>query len=147
MIHLNPVVMLEEQPTVTTLAALCFEQPGPSGIGVGMPSLSDTPVHPIAVVRAAVPSDLHVPRDRHLAMGQEVHGIGISGRGGKGHPGAQLMPVPLPYPPSGAPWMSSVCPAAKLFPGEKVEPIEGGLTHTGAVIVGPTSDFRVELMD
>jgi hypothetical protein len=30
--------------------------------------------------------------------------------------------------------MSSVCPAAQLFPGEKVEPIEGRLTHTGAVI-------------
>jgi hypothetical protein len=112
-----------------------------------MPSLSYTPVHPIPVVRAPVSSDLHMPRNRHFAMGPEVHGIAISGRGGKGHPSVQLMPIPLPYPAGGSPWMSSVCPAPKLFPGEKVEPIEGRLTHTGAVIVRPASDFRVELMD
>ena len=140
-IHLNPVVMLEEQPTVATPASLCFEQLGQSGLGIRMPSLSCTPVHPIPVVRAPVPSDLHVPRNRHLAMGHKVHSIGISGRGGKGHPGVQLMPVPLPHPAGGSPWMSSVCPAPKLFPGEKVEPIEGRLTHTGAVIVSPNLEF------
>ena len=147
MVHLNSVVMLEEQPAVATPASLRFEQLGQSGIGIRMPSLSGTPVHPIPVVRASVSSDLNVPCNWHLAMGPKVHGIAISGRGGKGHPGVQLMPVPLPHPAGGSPWMSSVCPAAKLFPGEKVEPIEGRLTHTGAVIVGPATDFRVELMD
>ena len=90
-IHLNPVVMLEEQPTVATPAALPFEQLGQSGLGIRMPSLSGTPVHPIAVVRAPVPSDLNVPRNRRLAMGHEVHGIGISGRGGKSHIPADLV--------------------------------------------------------
>src|SRR5919106_2934061 len=146
-IHFNPVVMLEEQPAVATLASLCCEQLSQFGSGIRMPSLSCTPVHPIPVVRAPVPSDLHVPRDRHLAMGYEVHSIGISGRGGKGHPGVQLTPIPLPYPADGSSWMSSVCPAAQLFPGEKVEPIEGCLTHTGAVIVRPAAHFWVELLD
>ena len=79
MIHLNPVVMLEEQPAVATLATLCFEQPGQSGIGVGMPSLSDTPVHPIAIVRAAVSFHLDMPCDRDHAVRQQVNGIGIGG--------------------------------------------------------------------
>ena len=47
MIHLKPVVMLEEQPAVATPASLCFEQLGQSWIGIRMPSLSCTPVHPI----------------------------------------------------------------------------------------------------
>src|SRR2546423_13704633 len=85
MIHLNPVVMLEEQPAVATAPVLRFEQPGESRTGVGMPSLSRTPVDPIAVVGAAARSDLDLPRDRHPTMAQEVHGVRLSGRGGKGH--------------------------------------------------------------
>src|SRR5262245_3857701 len=41
-VHLDPVVMLEEQPTVATTPLLGFEQPGQSWIGVGMPSLPRT---------------------------------------------------------------------------------------------------------
>src|SRR5262244_3724950 len=35
MVHLNPVVMLEEQPTATTASMLLFEQPGQSCTDVG----------------------------------------------------------------------------------------------------------------
>ena len=54
MIHLNPVVMLEEQPTVATAPVLLFEQPGQSWTDARMPSLSRAPVHPIAIIGTAV---------------------------------------------------------------------------------------------
>ena len=147
MIHLNPVPMLEEQPAVATAPLLRFQQLGRSWTGIRMPSLSRTPVDLIAVIEAAVSSDLEVPRDRHPTMGQEVHGIRISGRGGKGPPVLQLTPVPFPQPAGGFCWVSPVCPAAELFPGEKVKPFKDRLTHTGAVVVRPAPNFRVELLD
>jgi hypothetical protein len=36
-----------------------------------------------------------MPGNGHLAVGQQVPGIGVGGRGGKGQTGAQPMPVPL----------------------------------------------------
>src|SRR5206468_2215717 len=71
----------------------------------------------------------------------------ISGRGGKGHPVIPLMPVPFPQPADGFCWVSTVCPAAELFPGEKVEPFKDRLTHTGAVVVRPSAHCRVALLD
>src|SRR2546430_4975356 len=59
-IHLDPVVMLEEQSTVPTVTVLRFEQLGESRTGVWMPSLSATPVHPIPIIRAAVACDLDI---------------------------------------------------------------------------------------
>jgi hypothetical protein len=147
MIHLDSVIMLEEQPAVATAPVLRFEQLGKTRAGVRMPSLSRTPVDPIAIIGATVRSDLNVPRDRHPTMGQEVHGVRISGRGGEGHPVIPLMPVSFPHPARGFCWVSTVCPAAELFPGEKVEPFEDCLTHTGAVVVRPSTNFRVELLD
>src|SRR5919198_4676864 len=145
--HLTPVVMLEAHPAVATAPVLHFEPLGESRTGVRMPSLSRTPIHPIAVIGAAVSSDLDVPRDRHPTMGQEVHGGRISGRSGEGHPVILVMPVPFPHPASGLCWVSTVCPAAELFPGAKVEPFKDRLTHTGAVVVRPSAHFRVELLE
>ena len=147
MIHLNPVVMLEEQAAIATAPVLRFQQLGQFRTGVRMPSLSSTPVHPIPIVRAAVPSDLDMPRDRRPTMGQQMHGVGLSGRGGKGPPVVQWRPIPFPHPAGGFRWVPPVCPAAKLFPGEKVQPVAGGLTHAGAVIGCPASHCRVELLD
>jgi hypothetical protein len=69
-IYLNPVVMLEDQPEGATAPVLLLEQLSQSRPGVRMPSLSCTPVHPIAVVRAAVTSHLEVSRDRYRTMSQ-----------------------------------------------------------------------------
>ena len=146
-IHLNPVVMLEEQPAQATAPVLRLEQLGQSRTGVRVPSLSCTPVHPIPIIRAAVTSHFNVSRDRYRTMRQQVHGVRIGGGGGKGQPVVHSMPVPLLHPAGGFPWMSSACPAAELFPGEEIEPPEGGLTHAGAVIIGPSAYFRIELMD
>ena len=44
-------------------------------------------------------------------------------------------------------WVSPACPAAELDPGEVIEPFIDGLTHTGAVVVGPSPDGGVELTD
>ena len=70
MIYLNPVVMLEEQPTVATSAALLLKQPGQSSIDTGVSALSRAPVHPIAIIGTTVTLDLHVPSNRHVAVGQ-----------------------------------------------------------------------------
>jgi hypothetical protein len=51
MISLDAVVMVEEPPAVATAPALSFEQRGPSRTGIGMPSSSRAPVHPIAIGR------------------------------------------------------------------------------------------------
>ena len=43
--------------------------------------------------------------------------------------------------------MSPACPVTELHPGKLIQATERGLTHPGAIVIGPTPDFRVELMD
>ena|SRR5216684_2391073 len=112
MIHLDPVVMLEEQPAVATTPLVLFEQLGQSWIGVGMPSLPRTPVHPIAIVWTAVPLDLDVPRDCHLTMEVEIHGVRVCRRSGKGLTSAKPTPVPLDDPSHGFVWRSYWIPGS-----------------------------------
>jgi hypothetical protein len=112
-----------------------------------MPSLADTPVHPVAIVRTAVARDLHMPGNRHLLMRVEIDGLRASGRRRKGPTGAGPMPIPLNCPSDGLGRVSSVCPAAELDPGEMVEPCIDGLAHPDAVVVRPAPDFGVELID
>src|SRR6266571_4738717 len=50
MVHLNPVVMLEEQPTTATASVLLFEQPGQSCTDVGVSALSRAPVYPVPII-------------------------------------------------------------------------------------------------
>ena len=88
MAHLNPVVMLEEQPTATTASVLLFEQPGQSCTDVGVSALSRASVDPVPIIGTAVALDLHMPGDGHLAVGQQVYGIGVGDRGGQGETGA-----------------------------------------------------------
>ena len=93
MVHLDPVVMLEEQPTVTTPALLLFEQPGQFGTGHGMPSLSCAPVHPIAVIGTAIALDVDMSRYRDLAVSPKARRFRVGRRGRKGQAYAQPMPV------------------------------------------------------
>ena len=146
-IDLDPVVMLEEQPTIATASLLCFEQFGESGTDLRVASSSRAPVHPVPIRGTAVALDLDMPGKGHLAVPQEMRGIQIGGGGGKGQTGTQ--PVPVPFHPPGGSFLrvSPVCPAAELCPGEVVEPVIDGLTHSGAVIVRPTPDDRIELAD
>ena len=88
MIHLNPVVMLEEQPTITTPAPLIFEQPRQFGTDRWMPSLSRAPVHPIAVIGTAMALDGDMPCNRHLAVSPKARRLRVGRRGGKGQAGA-----------------------------------------------------------
>src|SRR5215471_4292121 len=147
MVHLNPVVMLEEQPTATTASVLLFEQPGQSCTDVGVSALSRAPVDPVPIIGTAVALDLDMPRNGHLAMGQQVRGIGVRGRGGKGETGAYAMPVPPDGPGGGCPRVSPACPVAEFAPGEVVKPFVDGVAHADAVVVGPPPDDGVELAD
>ena len=84
MVHLNPVVMLEEQPTTATASVLLFEQPGQSCTDVGVSALSRAPVDPVPIIGTAVALDLDMPGEGHLAVCEEVRGVEIGGGSGKG---------------------------------------------------------------
>jgi hypothetical protein len=47
MINFNPILIVEEQPTVGTAPTLLFEQRRQSGTDPGVPSLSRAPIDPI----------------------------------------------------------------------------------------------------
>jgi len=98
MIHLDPVVMLEEQPAIATASVLRFEQLRQFWTRVRMSSLSSTPVHPVPIIGTAVTLDLDMPGDGHLTMEVEVHRGRVEGRGGKRQTVVQSMPVPLVDP-------------------------------------------------
>ena len=84
MIDLDPVVLLEAHPTIATTPALLSQQFGQSQTDARVSSLSRAPVHPIAIIGAAVALDLNMPGNGHLTVGQEAYGIRVRGRGGKG---------------------------------------------------------------
>src|ERR1041384_76548 len=147
MVHLNPVVMLEEQPTATTAAVLLLEHPGQSCTDVGVSALSRAPVDPVPLVGAAVALDLHMPGNGHLAVGQQVRGIGVGGRGGKGETGVYAMPVRPDGPGGGCRRLSPACPVAGFDPGEVIKPFVDGVAHSNAVVVGPSPHNGVELAD
>src|SRR2546428_231751 len=139
MVHLNPVVMLEEQPTATTASVLLFEQPGQSCTDVGVSALSRAPVYPVPIIGTAVALDLDMPGDGHLAVGQQVRGIGVGGRGGTGETGAYAMPVPPNSPGGGFPRVSPACPVAELDPGGGIDPFVDGMApaHPGGGCPSP----------
>src|SRR5439155_16793565 len=147
MVHLNPVVMMEEQPTATTVSVLLCEQPGQSCTDVGVSALSRAPVDPVPIRGTAVPLDLYMPGDGHLAVGQQVRGIGVGGRGGTGETGAYAMPGPPDGPGGGCPRVSPACPVAERDPGEVIEPFVDGMAHANAVVVGPSPYGGVALAD
>ena len=147
MVDLDAVLMVEEHPTVTTASTLLFEQPGESRADTGMPSLSATPVQPIAVVRTAIALDLYMPGNGYLTMRVELDGIRPGGWGGEDAPSIAPVPVPLDGPPERLGGVASVCPAAELDPREVIEPCIHGFAHADAVIVCPAPNFGVELTD
>src|SRR5215467_7040619 len=100
-----------------------------------MPSLTCAPVCPIPIIGSAVALDFDMPSDRHLAVSPKVHRLGLGRRCGQGQTSAQPMPIPPRDPGDRFPRMSPACPVAELDPGEMIEPIVNGLTHTSAVIV------------
>jgi len=139
MVHLNPVVMLEEQPTMATASVLLLQPPGPS--------CTDAPVYPVPLRGTAVALDLHMPGHGHLAVGQQVRGIGVGGRGGTGETGASAMPGPPDGPGDGCPRVSPACPVAERDPGEVIEPFVDGMAHANVVVVGPSPHGGVALAD
>jgi hypothetical protein len=146
-IHLDPVVMLEEQSTVPTVTVLCFEQLGASRTDVWMPSLSATPVHPIPIIRAAVACDLDMPSNRHLTMSVKADGVRARGRGSTGATGAEPMPIPLDGPSDGFGWVPLMCPVAEFDPSQLVKSRVYDLTHPNAIVVRPAADGGIELVD
>jgi hypothetical protein len=138
MVHLHPVVMLAEQPPATTASVVPFAPPGQSCTDVGGAALSRAPVDPGPLIGPAVALDLHMPGHGHLAVGQQGHGSGVGGRGGKGETGADAMPVPPDGPGGGWPRVSPACPVAACDPGEMVKPFVDGVAHADAGVVGPS---------
>ena len=145
MVHLDAVVMLEKQPTVTTPTSLRFASPGQCGTDHGMPSLSCAPVHPIAVVGTTMALDVDMPCHRDLAVRPKSRRFRVARRGSTGQAGAPPMPVTPRDPANRFTRMSPACPGSERDPEAMIEPMIHGLTHTGAVGSGPTPDCGVEL--
>jgi hypothetical protein len=146
-IDLDPVILLEEQPTMATAPALALQQLRQAWTDVRGPSWSRAPGPPIASRGTAIALDLHMPRNRHRTMGVEADGIRPSRWGGEGTTGVEPMPVPLNHPPDGLGRVSSMCPATERDPHEVIQPRIDGFAHADAVIVCPPPDFGGELTD
>ena len=147
MINFNPILRVEEQPTVGTVSPLLLEQQGQSRTDPWMPSLSRAPIDPIAIIGTPGAPDFDMPGDGDLIMRVEVPGMRSGRRRGKGQAGAQSVPVALYHPRRGFGRVTSVCPTPELGPGEGVEAGIGGLAHPNAVVVCPAPDDGVELTD
>jgi len=147
MINFNPILRVEEQPTVGTVSPLLLEQHGQSRTDPWMPSLSRAPIDPIAIIGTAGAPDFDMPGDGDLTMRVEVPGMRSGRRRGKGQAGAQPVPVALYHPRRGFGRVTSVCPTPELGPGKGVEAGIDGLAHPNAVVVCPAPDDGVELTD
>ena len=75
MINLNPILIVEEQPTGGTAPPLLFEQRRQSRTAPRVPSLSRAPIDPIAIIGTAGAPDFDMPGDGDLTVGVEVPGM------------------------------------------------------------------------
>jgi hypothetical protein len=139
--------MVEEPSTVGAASALLFDQGGQSRTDRRVLPSSFTPIHPIPIVRTPIACDFRVSQTGGVRMGGEVCLTRTGGGRGKHLAGFPLVPVPVRHPPCRFVGVSPVCPGAKLHPGEAIQATKGRLTYPGAVVIGPTSYFGVELVD
>src|SRR5262249_31029870 len=147
MVDLKLVSMVEEQSTVGAAAALLFDQGGQSRTARRVLPSSFTPIHPIPIVRTPIACDFCVSQTGGVRMGGEGGLTRTGGRHGTYLAGFPLVPLPIRYPPYRFIRVSPVCPGAKLHPGEPIQATKGRLTHPGAIVIGPTAYFGVELVD
>jgi hypothetical protein len=75
MINFNPIIIVEEQPTVGTAPPLLLEQHGQSRTDPWVPSLSRAPIDPIAIIGTAVAPDFDMPGNGDLTVDVEVPGM------------------------------------------------------------------------
>jgi len=147
MVDLKLVSMVEEQSTVGAASALVFDQGGQSRTDRRVLPSSFTPIHPIPIVRTPIACNFCVSQTGGVRMGGEVCLTRTGGGRGKHLAGFPLVPVSVRHPPGRFVGVSPACPGAKLHPGEPIQATKGRLTDPGAVVVGPTSYFGVELVD
>jgi hypothetical protein len=146
-IHLQRVLVLEEQSTIRTAPALPLQQRSQAGTDCGVPSSACAPLDPIAIIRPPMARDLGVPQTGDLAMGGESR-LGLTGRrGGTYSARVPARPIPVLYPPCGGGGVSPACPVAELHPRALSHATKHGVTHPGARVIGPTPDVRGELVD
>jgi hypothetical protein len=145
--HRAAVVLVDEQPAVSTATLWRLEPLGPSWLDTRGAAVATTPVHPLAIIRTAAAVDVAMPGNRPCTVSVKRTGGRLRGRGGKDQTAVQSAPRPL-QDPGGAPaGVASMCPAAALVPEETSEPADRGLPHTGAGIVGPPAHLRVALRE
>ncbi len=147
MVNRTLVVRWEEQPTRGTAPALPCEPGGQSGADRRVAAPSGAPRDPIPLVRTPMARDLGVPPAGDCTMGGAIHLALRGNRRGKHPAGVPSRPVPVVHPPGRGVGVSPAGPVAALYPRAMIHPPEGGLTHPGAIIMGPTADFGVKVTD
>jgi len=144
-IYFHPIARREEQAACRTFTALALQESCDSGRDLWMVSKACTPIHPIAIIGAPPPLDLHVTPDGRLPVSIEAE---TSLRGLK-DPAVPLgdAPVPMGDPLFAFVGMSVGRPSAQ----HPIEPVIQTLQETRAadagVIPRPPNDDRVEQLD
>ncbi len=139
--------MLEVQPALGTASLLLFQQGRQSRADRWVPSLSSTPVHPISIVRTPIASDLDVSLDRDFVVEGERDQTFRDTRCRKDPARVSLGLVAVEYPSGRLLGVSPVRPVTELGPHQIIEPTESGFTYPAAVVIGPSPNFGIELLD
>jgi hypothetical protein len=91
--------------------------------------------------------DVDLSRTPPLAVRPQARRIRVRRCGGTGQAGAHPMPGAPGDPANRLARMSPAGPGAQRDPGEMIEPLIHGVTHTRAGVIGPSLDCRVQLAD
>jgi hypothetical protein len=144
-VHLQRVVLWEEQPTVGTAPTLPCEPGGPAGTDCRVASPSGAPRDPIPSVGTPMACDRGVPQTGALTRRGESDLALRGGRWGEPPAGVPSRPVPVIHPPGRGGGVSPAGPVAERHPREMIHPTAGGWTHPGARSMGPAAARGVAL--
>ena len=92
-------------------------------------------------------SDFEMSLDPDLIMEGERDQSLMGSRCRKNPTRVSLGPVALKYPSGRLLGVSPVRPVTELRPQQVIEPTESGFAYHTAVVIGPSSNFGIELLD
>jgi hypothetical protein len=145
--NLQLVSMLEEPSARGTAPSLPFAPGGQAGPAHRVPSLSLPPVHPLPVVRTPLARARRGPQTRGVPMGSARRLTRTGGWRGTHASGFPVGPVSVVDPSRRLLRVAPACPGAQGHPGETIPAPQGCVTYPGALVIGPTAECGVALVE